>query len=96
MVTVALDAMGGDHGLDATVDGAAMLSREDTDLHVILVGDVAAISRRLEHGEYDPSRLTVVEARGCVAMDAKPQEALDRMPDCSVAVAARLVADGTA
>ena len=96
MVTVALDAMGGDHGLEAAVDGAALLSREDADLHVILVGDVEAVSRRLEQGEYDPARLTVVAAEGCVAMSDKPKEALERMPNCSIATAARLVAEGHA
>ena len=39
MTTIALDALGGDHGLDATVEGAAALSREDTDIRVMLVGN---------------------------------------------------------
>ncbi|MBX2797441.1 MAG: phosphate acyltransferase PlsX [Myxococcales bacterium] len=95
-VTVALDAMGGDHGLEATVEGAAVLSREASDLHILLVGDAPAISARLDEIPYDPSKLRVVSAEGCVGMDAKPREALDRMPHCSVATTARLVAEGQA
>ncbi len=96
MVTVALDAMGGDRGLEVNVDGAAMLSREDTDIHVVLVGDVSRISERLEAIAYDPQRLTLVAAQGCVAMDERPGEALERMPECSIARAAELVATGQA
>jgi hypothetical protein len=76
MVTVALDAMGGDNGLDATVDGAAMLSREDNDIRVLLVGDVRAISDRLERLPYDPARLSLVAADGGVAMNEGAREAV--------------------
>ena len=38
MITVALDAMGGDAGVLATVKGAAALSTEDSDIVVMLVG----------------------------------------------------------
>ncbi len=96
MTTIALDAMGGDHGLLATVDGAADLSREDIDVHVLLVGDVRAIDERLRHVRYDPRRLSVVSANGAVGMGDSPRETLDRNPDCSVLVAARLVRDGDA
>ena len=96
MITVALDAMGGDHGLEATIDGAAYLSTESTDIRMLLVGDTAAMTRRLDQVRYDPSRITLVDATGVVKMDDKPAEALDRMPDCSILTAARLVRDGHA
>lgn len=96
MVTVALDAMGGDGGIEARVDGAAALSREDSDVHIVLVGDVAMMSSRLDRIRYDPSRITLVQAEGTVSMDAHPREALERMPRCSVSRAAELVAQGEA
>ena len=96
MVTVALDAMGGDHGVEATVAGAARLSTEGADIRVLLVGDVGAITKALQRHSYDPMRLTLVDARGSVRMDDKPREALERMPDCSILTAARLVASGQA
>lgn len=96
MVRVAVDAMGGDNGVDAVVEGAAQLSREERPVGVLLVGDQAAISASLAKHRYDPSWIQVVHADGCVAMTDDPREALDRMPDCSVRVAARLVAEGAA
>lgn len=96
MITVALDAMGGDNGLDATVEGAAALSREPGDVFVALVGDERQVTERLERTHHDPSRIGVVHAHGCVAMADDPRAALERMPDCSIAVAARLVRDGEA
>ena len=96
MVTVALDAMGGDLGLEARIDGAAALSREEADVHVLLVGDVRAMSERLDQIRYDPSRITLVQAEGCVSMDAHPREALTELPACSIARASELVAAGEA
>lgn len=96
MATIALDAMGGDLGLDATVAGAAKLSRESVDIRVMLVGDAAGISERLSNLSYDPTRLEIVDANGCVPMDADPRNALEASPDCSVLTAARLVRDGDA
>jgi len=96
VITVALDAMGGDRGLGATVAGAALLSREDAGVHTILVGDVAAISERLDQVAYEPQRLTVAAADGCVPMGASAGAALDEAPDCSILTAARLVSDGHA
>lgn len=96
MITVALDAMGGDHGLAAAVDGAAALSREESDVVVMLVGDVRRMSERLDQLAYNPARIRLVEADGVVGMGEKPAEALDAKPNCSVLVAARLVASGEA
>ena len=91
MITVALDAMGGDRGVEATVGGAARLSREESDVHTILVGDVTEMSRVLEDVRYDASRITLVAADGYVRMNENPAESLDANPHCSVLEAARLV-----
>jgi len=96
MVRVALDAMGGDHGAAAAVEGAATLSREERPVRVLLVGDSALIHERLNEVPHDPAWLQVVHAEGCVAMDDKPGKALEDMPDCSINVASRLVAAGEA
>lgn len=93
-VRIALDAMGGDLGVEATVDGAAALSLEDVDIRVVLVGDADRISARLEQVAYDPRRIAVAAATGAVAMDEKPAEALDRLPDCSILRALSLARAG--
>jgi glycerol-3-phosphate acyltransferase PlsX len=96
MVTVALDAMGGDHAPRAIVQGAAQLSREDADVRVLVVGDPTAIGAALAGLEYDPTRLLVVGADGRVEMSDDPRVALEQRPECSIAVASRLVKDGDA
>jgi glycerol-3-phosphate acyltransferase PlsX len=96
VITVALDAMGGDRGVKATVEGAALLSREPGDVRVLLVGDVPQMAEVLADLRYDPTRLSMVDAKGFVAMDEKPAEALAAKPDCSVLTAARLVQTGDA
>ena len=96
MLTVALDAMGGDSGLIATVAGAAMASMDAGDLRVVLVGDVGSMSSVLRRHRYDPTRLTMVHAEGAVAMADAPREALERLPRCSILTAAKLVSEGRA
>jgi len=96
LITVALDAMGGDRGVSSTVEGAAYLSREDTDIRVLLVGDVPQMSHALSEVKYDPTRLQLVDAHVFVRMDDKPKEALAANPKCSVLEAARLVQRGDA
>jgi len=96
VITVALDAMGGDRGVAATVEGAAKLSREEVDIRVLLVGDVPQMSRVLAELRYDPTRLVLVDAEGYVRMHDKPRDALDANPKCSVLEAARLVQRGEA
>ena len=96
VTTVALDAMGGDSGLAANVAGAALLSREQADIHVLMVGEVARMSEILDTVRYDPTRLTLVDCQGVVPMDGDPRESLDRQPRCSIMTAAALVRDGDA
>lgn len=95
-LVVALDAMGGDHGVEQVLEGAARVSLEGGDLTVMCVGDVARMDAVLGRVPHDPSRLVLVHAPDCVPMDAKPREALDSLPDCSLLSAARLVASGEA
>lgn len=95
-LTIALDANGGDAGVEPTIGGAARLSLEDADLHVLCVGDVERMSRVLASRPHDPSRLSLVHAKDVVPMDAKPQEALEALDDTSVVRAASMVAAGEA
>ena len=97
MSTIAVDAMGGDHGIESTLPACARLSLTAArGLRVTLVGDPEAIARGLARHPHDPERLSVVASDGVVAMDAKPREALRATPNASLPVAARLVAAGEA
>jgi len=95
-ITIALDAMGGDHGVDNAMRGAARLSLEDSDIRVLCVGELDAMQAVLDALPHDPSRLELASAAGSVPMDAKPAAALAQFPECSILEACRLVADGAA
>src|SRR5690606_9462530 len=66
------------------------------DIHVLLVGEVPALSRALDDTRYDPKRLSLVAAHGSVGPEEDPRRALEAKPDCSLLTAARLVRDGEA
>jgi glycerol-3-phosphate acyltransferase PlsX len=95
-IVIALDAMGGDHGVREAMAGAARLSMEESDVHVLCVGDRAAMASVLATLAHDPARLTLAAADGVVPMDARPREALEALPNASILTAARLVRDGDA
>src|SRR5262249_12876122 len=97
-VTIAVDAMGGDHAPAEIVRGAAQLSLDTSAQHiqVLLVGDARQVGSVLQGIRHNAERIAVHHADGVVAMDEKPQEALEQKPGCSIAVAARLVAEGKA
>jgi glycerol-3-phosphate acyltransferase PlsX len=96
VVTVAVDAMGGDHAPDEIVKGVAEVSLESRGIQVVLVGEVPRLTRLLSAVRHDPERISLQHADAFVRMDEKPKEALDGKPGSSIAVAARLVADGEA
>ena len=95
MATIALDAMGGDHGVVEAVKAAAAASLV-RDFGVLLVGDQREIDETLKTLSYDASFLSIHHASEAIAMCDSPREALDAKPDASLPVGARLVADGAA
>jgi glycerol-3-phosphate acyltransferase PlsX len=96
VITIAMDAMGGDRGVEATVAGAAAVSCEGQDLRVLLVGEVEAISAELRRHSYDPTRLEIVPSAGAVPMNASARAAMTDLPRCSIRVAVDLLARGEA
>jgi glycerol-3-phosphate acyltransferase PlsX len=95
-VTIAVDAMGGDHAPEEVVRGVGQLSLEARHIQTLLVGDSDVIGAHLAKVRHDPERIAVHHAPDAVRMDEKPHEALEARPACSIAVAAKLVADGAA
>ncbi len=94
-VTIAVDAMGGDHAPQAVVEGAALASLAGT-AEIVLVGDEPRLTALLQRVRHDPGRVRIEPADGAIPMDARPQEALDAQPGASLTVAAALVASGRA
>src|SRR5579859_1154829 len=95
-VTIALDAMGGDHGPSVTVPAAmAMLAKHEY-LKLILVGRREVLEPLVaRHSRYD-DRLTVHHASEEVTMDELPSQALRFKKDSSMRVAVNLVKSGEA
>ncbi len=96
-VTIAIDAMGGDHGPSITVPAALEAVRHDPDLNVILVGLGEPLRAALGNGGRAlGSRVVVREVSQVVGMDEKPQDALRKKKDSSMRVAIDLVKAGEA
>lgn len=91
MVTIALDAMGGDEAPRPIVEGAAQASLS-TGANVVLVGDERQIHELLAEFKHDPEKISVVHAPDVIPMDAKPKEALAAHPNASLLRAVQLVA----
>ena len=92
MVSIAVDAMGGDDAPRAIIEGAAQASLR-TDAEIVLVGDETTVASLLREFEHARDRVRVVHAPEAIPMGAKPKEALTALPNASLLVAARMVAD---
>jgi glycerol-3-phosphate acyltransferase PlsX len=96
-VTVAVDAMGGDHGPAVTLPAALRFLEETPEARVILVGQEAPLKAAMAKQKSPAaSRLTLHPATEVVAMHEPPADALRRKKDSSMRVAVNLVKDGTA
>ncbi len=96
-VTIALDAMGGDHGPAVTVPGALAALRSHPDLNLVLVGQLAVLEMELaRHAGAEGGRLRIQEASQLVGMDEPPAQALRGKKDSSMRVAINLVKSGEA
>ena len=96
-ITVAIDAMGGDHGAHVTVPAALAILRRDTDVNIVLVGLVEVIEAELRiHRAAVSSRLRIRPASEVVTMDDPPAQALRGKKDSSMRVAVNLVKSGEA
>jgi len=96
MITVALDAMGGDHAPRAEVEGAVLAAREYPDVRVILVGIEDKVRPELDRLRHRDLPIEVIPATDVVTMTDSPSQAFRRKKDSSLHVAARLVRDGKA
>lgn len=96
-VTIALDAMGGDHGPAAVVPAALATLERDDSVNLTLVGlaDVLENAKR-QAGDSYGSRLGFKTATEVVSMDEAPADALRRKKDSSLRVAIELVKSGEA
>ena len=96
-VTLAVDAMGGDHGLVVTVPASVDLLAQLPDLNIRLVGNAELIEKAIKKVPADiRQRITVVHASEVVTMDDPIEVALRKKKDSSMRIAAQQVKEGLA
>lgn len=96
-VTVAVDAMSGDHGCDVVVPAALRSLDRNPMLGVTLVGDRARLEAALAgHKRRESERLRICNATEVVDMCESPSKALRNKKDSSMRVALNQVRDGHA
>jgi glycerol-3-phosphate acyltransferase PlsX len=93
-LTVAVDAMSGDHGAEVAVPAALEVLAVTPDLRLIIVGRGEVVRPLL--GRRENERCRFVEATEVVGMDERPQDALRRKKKSSMRVAINLVEQGEA
>ena len=96
-VTIAVDAMGGDHGPPVTVAASLQFLELALDTRIVLVGNEAAIRKCLAGSESAArDRVSIQPASEVVEMDEAPADALRRKKDSSMRVAINMVKEGEA
>ncbi|WP_018952401.1 phosphate acyltransferase PlsX [Thioalkalivibrio sulfidiphilus] len=97
LFTIALDAMGGDHGPGVVVPAAVGALGKYPDIELVLVGDESMLGAEIaRHPGQSSERLRIHHASQVVGMDEPPAQALRNKKDSSMRVAINLVKDGKA
>jgi phosphate acyltransferase len=94
-IRLAVDAMGGDHGVSEIVPGSIDHAIAHPEDRVLLVGDPASIEAAAATRPL-PSNVEIVPATQVIAMDEHPALALREKKDASITVACELVRAGRA
>ena len=96
-ISIALDAMGGDAGMDVVVPAAITAANQHPDVQIILVGDEAKLKPAITAaGAADNPHLRIHHASQKVEMDELASSAMRNKKDSSMRVALNLVKDGVA
>ncbi|HEY5810211.1 MAG TPA: phosphate acyltransferase PlsX [Povalibacter sp.] len=95
-LTIAVDAMGGDHGPTVTVPASLDALARERDLRIVLVGLADTLRPLLADAAQFGERISVREATQVVTMDERPQDALRKKKDSSMRVAIDMVKAGEA
>ncbi|MAM33967.1 MAG: phosphate acyltransferase [Micavibrio sp.] len=95
-VKIAIDAMGGDHGVDATIPGAAKALDKDGDLHFLFYGDEAKIRPVLSKYPKLKASSETIHTDHAVRGDEKPAAALRTGRQSSMRLAINSVSNNEA
>lgn len=95
-VRIAIDCMGGDHGLPVTVPAAIAFARACPDTQCLLVGDETLIQQALQKDAAPTGSFDILHAPEVVTMQDSVEVALRRKKGSSMRVAVQAVKDGHA
>jgi len=93
MVTVCVDAMGGDQAPRSEIAGAVETVRNHPALNIILVGPAEKIDAELKKHDYDKKRIRIHHCREVIGMHESPTEAIKKKTDSSIVVGLKLHKD---
>lgn len=96
LVTVALDAMGGDYAPVETVKGGVDAVNASKEIKVLMVGDEEKIRKELAKYTYDQERIEVVGATEVIDNNEPPVQAIRNKKDSSLVRCQRLLKQGEA
>ena len=82
---IAIDAMGGDEGINVTVKGS-LLAIEELGVNMVLVGREELIEEELKKYEYDSKKIEIVNATEVITNEDEPARAIRRKKDSSMTV----------
>ena len=71
--------MGGDNGIDVTIEGACLAMKKQKELSVIFFGNESLIIEKLKNIEYSKDKIDVIHCDKVVEMDTKPIDAIRRV-----------------
>ncbi|NCT40768.1 MAG: phosphate acyltransferase PlsX [Alphaproteobacteria bacterium] len=95
-ITIALDAMGGDHGVDSVIPGAALCVKANPDLRFLLFGERAKIANALKGHDALIAASEIIHTDTYIKSDEKPSTALRSSKGTSMRLAIEAVQDGRA
>lgn len=90
---IALDAMGGDHAPDATVQGAILALRQFSDVRILLAGPKNRLEKMISEAADVVDRIEIIEADEVISMDEAPMLAVRKKVNSSMVQAMLAVRD---
>ncbi len=96
MITIAVDAMGGDNAPAEIIKGAVLAVGDKKDIKVVLTGDETVIRKELGEYNYDKERIEIVHAPEVITNCEAPVLAIRRKKNSSIVVACNMVKSGEA
>jgi len=94
-VKIAVDAIGGDYAPQEIIKGAVMAAQKG-DVEIVLVGPLNMLEKELANYNFTDLPIRCVGATDVIKEGEPPASAVRRRPNCSIAVATRLVKSGEA